>query len=104
MSRYIPDRKVLAGGLTGLVVWAVSLACQDAGYDVPADVLGLAIALVAPTIAYLVPPSVKDIAKRLDGDIRAAYELQHAGAALDAIRTALPLDGVPAVRQGKPAA
>lgn len=69
-SKYMPDRKVLAGGLTGLAVWLLSLVAEFYGIAVSSDVLGILIALISPMVAYLVPPSVADIAKRLDDDIR----------------------------------
>lgn len=73
-SRYIPDRKVLAGGLGGLLTWLVLLALEHFfGIVISSDVAALIVAIVAPSISYAVPPSVQDIAKRLDRDIRSVF-------------------------------
>ena len=72
--KFFPDRKVLAGGIGGIVTWLALMALEHFfGVVVSSDVAGIIVAAVAPTIAYLVPPSVMDIAKRLDTDLRSAF-------------------------------
>lgn len=69
MSKYIPDRKILAGGLAGIVAWAVMLGLGFAGVQVPAETQALLTTLIASLIGYLVPPSQKDIVKRLNDQL-----------------------------------
>lgn len=64
MNRYIPDRKYLAGGLSGIIAWGLS---TWAGLD-PEVSMQIAAAIAA-AVAYFVPPSVGDIIKRVDDTI-----------------------------------
>ena len=61
-----PDRKVWAGGLAGLVTWGITLVAQHYGVVLPADIVGMLVGAVTTGVAYIVPPSVRDIIKRLD--------------------------------------
>ena len=64
MTKWIPDRKYLAGGIAGIVAWALS---TWAGLDAEVSMqVGTALAAV---VAYFVPPSVNDIIKRVDDTI-----------------------------------
>lgn len=74
--KYLPDRKVLAGGLTTLAIWLLSIAAEWYGIAVSSDALGGAIAVLAPAVAWMIPPSVKDIAARLDTDLRTTFEIR----------------------------
>ena len=61
MNKWIPDRKYLSGGLSGVIAWALA---TFAGLD---GELSLQIAgAVAAAVAYFVPPSVGDIIRRVD--------------------------------------
>ena len=60
IARWIPDRKYLSGGLSGVIAWALA---TFSGLD---GELSLQIAgAVAAAVAYFVPPSVGDIIKRV---------------------------------------
>jgi hypothetical protein len=72
--KYIPDRKVLAGGLAGAAVWLVSLVAEFYGVSVSSDVLGAALSVIMPLVAWAVPPSIADVAARLDSDLRRVFE------------------------------
>lgn len=62
-----PDRKVWAGGLAGLVTWGVTIAAQQfLGIAIPPDLVGMLVGGVTTAVAYIVPPTVRDIIKRLD--------------------------------------
>lgn len=64
MNKYIPDRKFIAGGISGILAFAlVTFLGLDA--ELASTLTGAAMALVF----YLVPPSVKDIVKRVDQNI-----------------------------------
>jgi hypothetical protein len=62
MNRYIPDRKVLAMGLSGVAAFLVSLAVPD----IPQETVTGAIGAIMLLVSYFVPPSVNDIVKRVD--------------------------------------
>jgi len=67
---WFPDRKVLAGGLSGLLTWLlVFLVNKYFGWTIPPDVQSSITGLVAVGFAYLVPSSVKDIVSKLNDDI-----------------------------------
>jgi len=67
---YIPDRKVWASGLAGLLTWGITLAAQRfLGIPLPPDLVGMIVGGVTTGVAYIVPPSIKDIVKRLNDDI-----------------------------------
>jgi hypothetical protein len=72
--KYLPDRKVLATGVTGLLIWIISLIAEFYGIAVSSDVLGAAIAVIAPAVGWMIPPAVKDVAARLDADLRRVFE------------------------------
>jgi uncharacterized membrane protein YjjB (DUF3815 family) len=64
ITRYIPDRKFLAGGASGVIAWALSTFL---GLD--AELSMQIAAAAAAAVAYFVPPSVGDIIKRVDDTI-----------------------------------
>ena len=65
MNRYIPDRKVLAMGLSGIAAFLVSLALPD----LPQETVAGAVVGLMSLVGYFVPPSVNDIVKRVDTGI-----------------------------------
>lgn len=71
MGKWIPDRKVLAGGLAAVLAWLVTVALAGWGVSIPTEVVGGAVAGAYALIAYLVPPSVGDLLKRADDTLKA---------------------------------
>lgn len=71
MSKWIPDRKVLSGGIAGIATWLILLTASAMGYPLvePGAEEGVA-GVVGFVIAYIVPPSVRDVVKRIDARIR----------------------------------
>lgn len=69
-SRYMPDQKILAGGLGSIAAFALVLALRAIGIEVPMDLALIVVAAAGPTIGYLVPQSVADVARRLDALVR----------------------------------
>ncbi len=65
---WFPDRKVLAGGLAGLVAWGLITVSTAYGYPPPIDQTVLA-GVLAWLASYLTPPSAQDIINRLNDDI-----------------------------------
>jgi hypothetical protein len=62
MNRYIPDRKVLAMGISGIAAFLVSLVVPD----IPQETVAGAVVGLMALVGYFVPPSVNDIVKRVD--------------------------------------
>jgi len=69
MGRFVPDRKVWAGGIAGVVAWAVMLGLSMAGVQVPPEAQPLIMTIVVTAMGYLVPPSQRDIVKRLNDQL-----------------------------------
>lgn len=67
---YMMDRKMWAGGLAGgvamLLVWFVQARF---GITIPTEMANAIVLGAAGAVGYIVPPSVKDIVKRIDGTI-----------------------------------
>jgi hypothetical protein len=68
-SSWVPDRKVLAGGIAGLLVWIVSIIAGRYGFVIDASMQPMLILGVTTLMAYVVPPSVNDVLKRLDNEL-----------------------------------
>lgn len=64
IARWIPDRKWLSGGTAGIVAWALA-----AFLGMDQDIATQIGAAVGALVAYFVPPSIKDIIKRVDDTI-----------------------------------
>jgi hypothetical protein len=78
-SKLVPDRKVLAGGIGGLVTWWIMTALEYfAGISISSEVASLIMTAVVPSVSFIVPPSVADIARRLDSDLRQTFEERQA--------------------------
>lgn len=69
-TTWIPDRKLWASGLT-YVVAAIIVKSIEAytGFDVPPFLEEWAPLGLAGSVAYLVPPSVQDVLRRLNDEI-----------------------------------
>lgn len=71
LEKWIPDRKYIAGGIAGVLTFAWTSIVNEVfelkiDYSTALEITIAAIALVV----YLVPPSTKDILKRIDDDIK----------------------------------
>lgn len=53
------QRSTLAGGLSGVATWGIGLALTQFGFNVPADVITGAVAIIIPLIVHLVPDAAK---------------------------------------------
>jgi hypothetical protein len=73
-TSWTPDRKVMAGGVAGLVAWGLMVVAARYGYVVPAEMQPVLSTVVSIAIAYVVPPSQQDILKRLNDQIVAVAE------------------------------
>lgn len=65
-----PDRKIWAGGLAGLVTALVAYAAKKyLNFDIPEGVLAYIPIVVGYIVSYLVPPSIRDVIKRVDDTV-----------------------------------
>ena len=64
----IPDRKVWAGGIAGIVSWIILSIAARQGITLPVDQATLA-GIVGWVVSYFTPPSARDIMKRLNDDL-----------------------------------
>ena len=65
-SKYVPDRKVLAGGVSSIAAFAVVMGLNAAGVEIGMEAgVGL-VGAIGTVAAYVVPPSVQDVTKRID--------------------------------------
>lgn len=69
VSNYIPSRKVIAGGLAGIASWAVLTGLGYFNVPVPLEWQALLPTLIGSAISYLVPPSTKDVIRRIDDQL-----------------------------------
>lgn len=70
---WLPDRKVLASGVSGVLTWLLGLALIQMGVELPAEALGGIVAGVMALVAYAVPPSVRDVIERVDDELKMAF-------------------------------
>lgn len=66
---WLPDRKILVGGLASLLAWVLVLCAAKLGFVLPLEQATALVAAVYGIVAYLVPPSVADVVKRVDETI-----------------------------------
>jgi len=65
-NKWIPDRKWLASGITGILTWAiVTFVATDLDPTLATSAVGVVMGLVF----YFVPPSISDVVKRVDEKI-----------------------------------
>lgn len=68
-KKWIPDRKVMAGGLTGLVAFLAAVVLNAAGVPIDYDVLFPLVVAAGPLVSYLVPAAAIDVARHLNDEI-----------------------------------
>lgn len=68
--KYLPDRKVLAGGLASVLAYLIVLALQESGVDIPYDIVAAAVGGAYALVSYLVPTPVRDVLRRGDDFVR----------------------------------
>lgn len=66
---WLPDRKIVAGGVAGIVAWGIAAGLKHYGVELDANAQTMLVGLVTGLIAYVVPPSQRDILKRLDDNL-----------------------------------
>lgn len=65
----LPDRKMLATGVSGVIAYYLIGLAGQYGYQLPAGYHEVVTFVVAWLMGYLVPPSKQDILKRLNDDL-----------------------------------
>ena len=64
-----PDRKIWAGGLSGLIVAVIVFTAGHFGYTIPPDLQAVIPVLFGYIVSYLMPPSMQDVIKRVDDTV-----------------------------------
>lgn len=64
MRRWIPDRKWLASGVSGVLAFFLATA-----FDVPGETATAVVGGIMALVHYLVSPSVRDVLARVDDRI-----------------------------------
>lgn len=73
MSKWIPDRKVWAGGVTMVVAWLIVQALNVyLGADVPIEAATLLAFGIGKAVEFLVPQPAKELIAKIDNEIVAA--------------------------------
>lgn len=69
IMKYAPDRKVLAGGVSGVAAWGVTQVAVHYGIPITPEMQGYIAAGFGWLMAYLVPVAQRDIVKRLNDEL-----------------------------------
>lgn len=70
MMKFFPDRKVWAGGIAAVLAWFIIGALEKYGHvTLTPDMRTMITGMVATAISYIVPPTTRDIIKRLDDNL-----------------------------------
>lgn len=73
-KHWIPERKFLAAGLSGIATWLLTLVLAAVGVDVPTEIQTAAVGLVMGAVHYFVPPAALDILRRIDSDLKSTFK------------------------------
>jgi hypothetical protein len=74
-TSWVPDRKILAGGVAGVLAWGVSVALRHYGIELDANAQSILVAAIGGLISYVTPPSQQDVLRRLnDGIVQVAMD------------------------------
>lgn len=66
MRKWLPDRKVLTGGVSAVLAFFVLAALAAAGLDLPAEYQTMLPVAIGYAISYLVPPGKRELIERID--------------------------------------
>lgn len=69
MGKWIPDRKYLAGGITGILSFIILTAAGSFGFPIDAAMAAQIAGGLMLLVSYFTPQSVDDIVSRVDGKI-----------------------------------
>lgn len=70
ITKWIPDRKAVTGGIAGIVSFFILTAVPDLN---PETISGLIVGIMG-VVFYLVPPSKADLIRRADETLKALGE------------------------------
>ncbi|MEP3113018.1 hypothetical protein [Nisaea sp.] len=80
-KKWIPDRKVLSGGLASLAAFLIAAALNAAGIPIEYADVAVAMPFIGGAVAYLIPAAAVDTARHLhDGIIELAVLLPESAA------------------------
>lgn len=94
-STWVPGRKVIASGLAGIVAYFILWGATKAGVQLPVDQTALT-GIIIWGVAYLTPPSLRDVLRRLNDDVvKAAQD----DTTVNVTKPSMPLASDPQVRR-----
>lgn len=79
MKKYLPGRAALAGGVGGLVAFALVLALNAAGVPVSSDMVMAFVAVALPVALSYVPPHARERIEQLDEAVRKLSQVDDGG-------------------------
>ncbi len=65
-TNYIPSRKIVAGGVSGILAWAILSGLGYYNVPVPEEWQALLPTILATIVSYIVPPATQDVIRRID--------------------------------------
>lgn len=91
----VPSQKLVAGGIGGVLTWVIVAALNKyAGVTLPADIVAYVVALA---LAYLVPPSQRDLIDHLTDEVVHAAQRDPDSNVSSVLAPTAPVPGQPAV-------
>ena len=69
LANLIPDRKVLAGGVSSVAAWGVTQVAVHYGVPITPEMQGYVAAGFGWLIAYLVPAAQRDVLRHLNDEL-----------------------------------
>lgn len=66
MRKWIPDRKIVAGGLAGVAAWLVVMGLGEVGVPVSMEAATAIVGVAVTAFGYIVPDSVERVLEKAD--------------------------------------
>lgn len=64
MRKWIPDRKIVAGGLAGVAAWLVVMGLGEVGVPVSMEAATAIVGAAVAAFGYIVPDSVERVLEK----------------------------------------
>lgn len=65
----MPERKTMAGGLTGVAAWALIVVANKFGAGIPIEFAPLISTALTAIVMYVVPPALRDVLGRMNDQV-----------------------------------
>ena len=70
MGKWLPDTKVLSGGVTALIIWLLMTFIPDTAPEEAGEIA----ALIGFLVSYFAPQPVKEVIKKFDTDLKEHFK------------------------------